>query len=105
MLPAVKSEARMPPTKPLIWFTEAANTAGPKSRPILRTPGSRQSTVGRCNNPKRLSDGNWNRSCATPAASTPQAKAIAGVSKAGVAAMAAMMSEAFNNTGVKAGTA
>ena len=99
------SDARMPLIRPLIWLTEAANTAGPSKVPTLRTPGSRQSIFGGSNSSRRRNDGNWNSSCAIPATNTPQASAMAGRENRGAATSAAPISDRFSRTGVNAGTA
>ncbi|MDT4852873.1 hypothetical protein D3C86_1554300 [compost metagenome] len=67
----------------MIWLTETPNSAGTISSMIRRTPSSRR-TLGVGSNLIRARNGNWNSNWATPAISTPQARAMIGCSKYGV---------------------
>lgn len=89
----------------LIWVTDTPKIAGAISRRILRTPGYRKSQRGRGSRPCRARNGSWNSSCTTPAAKTPQARAITFGSNQPPATVAAAISTRFSSTGVSAGTA
>ncbi len=89
----------------LTCATDAPNSVGTISFMILRTPGSAPPQRGRGSSPSFASDGNWNTSCAMPAANTPQASASTGSRMYGATHSAAVIIARFISTGDSAGIA
>ncbi len=105
MLPKARNEATMTSNSRLICMADEPMMPGSISFMIRRTPESRQPQRGQRSNLSRSRNGNCNSSCAMPAISTPQARAMAGTLKESDSHRAAPIRLRLSSTGVKAGRA
>ena len=104
-LPVASNDAKMVPTSRLSWATDDENRVGSISFATRFTSGLPKPgfSVGR--RPSLPSDGHSTSSCRMPAASTPQASALAGTSKRGASHSIAAITVRLCSTGVTAGSA